>query len=403
MGMNLEYNIEGKMRLANRLEIVYLKITDSLSTSSVIVAGLLLATIVSCGGPVASQETASHLEPDLSSHPVYSSYNFSNETTVIDIGIQPLWIPPGIITETMKRDGLLQKTLAELGMELRFHPFLKGADVNFFLKRGDLEIAIAGDMPTLTASASGDTTVTTLIQYGYTSIVARQHMLVTELKGKKVAYGFGSNAHFALLNSMSAVGLTEADVDLVRLDVNEMPAALGEGTIDAFSAWEPTPTITQTQFDDIVIVQRSTTTGYLYFSKSFAEQYPDIVSQIVASEIRALNWLKDTDQNLLEASKWTLQAGSELSGQAIPLSATDYANIAKDDLVGSAISPLILEKHLKPDGRLYREFLFLQQIGMIASDVKWEEIQSRFNLNIANKVLINSEEFQLEEYDYRPE
>lgn len=101
---------------------------------------------------------------------------------------------------------------------------------------------------------------------------------------------------------MSAVELSETDVDLVPFDVNEMPAALDEGIIDAFSAWEPTPTIAQTQYHGVVIVQRSVTTGYLYFSSSFADQYPAVVNQLVASELRVLNWLKDHDQNLLEAS-----------------------------------------------------------------------------------------------------
>ena len=163
------------------------------------------ACLSGTGGDIGLPTT---LEPDLSLHPIYSTYDFGEDDNVVDIGIQPLWIPPGIITEVMKRDAVLQRALSEDGMELRFHAFLKGSDANFFLKRGDLEIVIGGDMPALTAAATYDITVTSLIQHGYSSIVARQQMLMTELKGKKVACPFGSNALSALLTSMTVAGLS---------------------------------------------------------------------------------------------------------------------------------------------------------------------------------------------------
>lgn len=180
---NLVDNNE-QMDTVNQPGLVYTRMSAFICISLAIMVSFMIASVAAGNVPIASQKFTIISEPDLSLHPIYSSYNFSHENNVIDIGIQPLWIPPGIITEAMKRDAVLQRTLSEYGMELRFNAFLKGADVNFFLKRGDLEIATAGDMPMLTASASYDTTVTSLIQYGYSSIVARQHMLVPELREK---------------------------------------------------------------------------------------------------------------------------------------------------------------------------------------------------------------------------
>ena len=371
---------------------------------SVTIALLTLAVIFFGGacssgaGDDANLPTTS--EPDLSLHPIYSTYDFGEDDNVVDIGIQPLWIPPGIITEAMKRDAVLQEALSAEGIELRFHPFLKGADANFFLERGDLEVVIGGDMPALTASASYDITITSLIQYGYSSIVTRQYMLLSELKGKKIGYAFGSNAHFALLNSMALVGLSEDDVDLVPLDVNEMPDALATGKIDAFSAWEPTPTIAKTQYDGIITMQRMITSGYLYFSSSFASKHPTTVSQIVASQLRAINWLKIDEQNLLEASRWALQSGEQLSGQEIPLFATDYAIIAREDLINPIITALIPDTYIEPGGQLHQEFVFLQSMGMIPFMVEWEAIQSSFDLSLAKYIMRNEREYQLTKYDY---
>lgn len=395
---------EGRMDETSSTYTRHLRAMKMMENKSITI--VLLTIMAVFFGSACSSETGGDTnlptasEPDLSLHPIYSNYDFGHQDNIIDIGIQPLWIPPGIITETMKRDAVLQRALSEDGMEIRFHAFLKGADVNFFLKRGDLEAAIGGDMPALTVAATYDITVTSLIQHGYSSIVARKYILMPELKGKKVAYAFGSNAHFALLNSMAVVGLSEADVDLVPLDVNEMPEALAAGKIDAFSAWEPTPTIAKTQYDGIVTVQRNTISGYLYFSSSFAAKHPAAVSQIVASQLRALNWLKIDEQNLLEASGWALQTGQMLTGQELGLSVEQCATMAREDIINPAIIAIIPEKFIEPGGLLHQEFVFLQRLEMIPPTVEWKAIQSSFDLNLAKKILRSEREYQLAKYDY---
>ena len=45
---------------------------------------------------------------------------------------------------------------------------------------------------------------------------------IKDLKGKRIAFPFGSNAHYALLQTLASSGLSEKDVDLVSLNVNEM-------------------------------------------------------------------------------------------------------------------------------------------------------------------------------------
>ena len=77
------------------------------------------------------------LTPDLSRHPIYRTYDVSEEANVVDFGIQPLVVSCAIICEVMRRDAVLHEVLAGEGLQIRFHPFLKGADVNFFLGRGE--------------------------------------------------------------------------------------------------------------------------------------------------------------------------------------------------------------------------------------------------------------------------
>ena len=77
--------------------------------------------------------------PDLCNHPVYSNYKFNNSDDIVNLGVQPIYSPTGLISEAMKRDAVLHKELSRSGINARFYPFLKGDDVNYFLRRDDIE------------------------------------------------------------------------------------------------------------------------------------------------------------------------------------------------------------------------------------------------------------------------
>lgn len=69
-------------------------------------------------------------------HTAYSHYIFSNDPRVIDFATPAIAIPSGVLTEIIKRDMVLRNALKKQGMELRFHPFQKGRDANYFITRG---------------------------------------------------------------------------------------------------------------------------------------------------------------------------------------------------------------------------------------------------------------------------
>ena len=347
------------------------------------------------------QETQSlRAGSDLSDHYIYSEYVFGKDDTIIDIGVQPLWIPTSIITEMMERDLILKDHLEKLRMTIRFHHFLKGADVNFFIKSGDLEIGIGGDMPVLTAVVNADVIVTSLIQKGFCSIVAKQHILLNELKGKRIGYAYGSNAHYALLQCLSNAGLNEDQVQMVPLDVNEMPTALNDGRIDAFSAWEPTPTIAMNKFTDQVVIYRVLTSGYLYFSPQFAQNHKEAVNYIVASQVRAINWLQQNRNNLLLASQLSLESGGKLSGIELDVDSEALANIADKDLLGTSTIPFIPKGDLIRGSSLFREFEFLKKEGTIPASTSWADITDNFRNDVLKEILINPEKYFLHQFHY---
>lgn len=337
---------------------------------------------------------------DLSDHPIYSKYPFGQTDNVIDMGMQPLGLTSSIISEAMKRDAVLKSALSEQGLEIRFHPFLKGADINFFLKRGDLDVAIAGNMPTLAAAADSDVIVVARNRLGFNSIVTKRHMLIKDLKGKRVGYAFGSSAHHNILHALSSSGLREEDVHLIDLDVNKMPDALAEGKIDAFAAWEPTPTIALSRFSDFVVIHRSLVSTYLYFSRSFVDRHPEAARHIMSSQLRSISWMKRRKDNLLRACGWTLQSIDDFTGQEQMLSADQYASLIRSDLLDITSISFIPEHNLEAGGRLFVAFKFLKALSKISPSGDWDSVCGSFDSTIINEVVADPEKYGLNEYRY---
>ena len=96
----------------------------------------------------------------------------------------------------MKRDDLFQQELKSIGCKVVFYPFMKGEDINHFMKKGLLEGSVIGDMPTLKMASEGYIDVISVFNKGSVSLVSRDIYRVRDLKGKKVAYPYGSIAHY---------------------------------------------------------------------------------------------------------------------------------------------------------------------------------------------------------------
>ena len=284
-----------------------------------------------------------------------------------------------------------------LTTEIRFHPFLKGADVNRFLIKGELEGGIGGDMPAIGACVGARAAIVSLADNNFTSIIGRKSILLGDLKGRRIAYAFGSNAHYAVLKALSTVGLGESHVVLVRMEVDKMPTALAAGEVDAFSAWEPTPSVALRTVDGTKTVGRRLSSGYLYFSPAFVRDHPELARLVLAAQVRALGWLVQTRENLLRASQWAIEAGGALSGAQPKLSAKDYAEVTEEALRRISFLPVIPESDLSDKGHMFQAFQFLQEIGKVPSTVSWDDIRSCFDVGPMNDVLGRFHELRLDD------
>jgi NitT/TauT family transport system substrate-binding protein len=325
---------------------------------------------------------------DLSKHPIYSTYRFSRDGSAVHFAHQPLAAPEGLVAEVMKRDAVLKKNLRAMGREVVFHPFLKGADIDFFIRRGDVDLATVGAVPTLLLAAGGDIHVTAITKMGSAALITkRKYRDIKDLKGRRIGYPDGSTAHLGLLTALSAAGMAEADVRMTPMEVAELPGALADGRIDAFSAFEPTPTGALAAHPDFVAIQRFHLSGYLLQTRAFAERDPEASRQIHASYARSLRWLRKSGRNIETAARWTLEAIEALTGKKPEVTAGQLERILRNDTLRFAESPVLGEGDFRKGDFLHKSFLFLQAQGKMPADARWETVERAPNRRVMREIL----------------
>ncbi|MEO5356584.1 MAG: ABC transporter substrate-binding protein [Nitrospirae bacterium YQR-1] len=368
----------------------------------IISAITLLVIFIAVKSPILDRRSTAPLQSsDLSNHPIYSKYKFEVNENIINIGVQPLYSPTGVITEALKRDTILRQSLSRLGLEMRFYSFLKGSDVNYFMKNGSLSVGISGDMPTIILASSFDVVIPSLIQMGYTAVIAKQPVLIKELKGKKIGYAYGSNAHYALLAALAQEGLSEKDVTLIPLESLEMPAALKNNKIFAFSAWEPVTTLSTRENTETFAIHKMLTTGYISFRKSLYEKQAEAVYHILAAEVRAIRWLLRSRENRIRAASWVIQSVNNLyTTQPLNLTEELIDELSLKELSNITSAPIIPEKITSEGGPMYNEFIFLKKIGLLPYDTDWNKAYNSFTNVALIKVLDKAEAYRLNEFQY---
>ncbi|MEF9427370.1 MAG: hypothetical protein L0956_09465, partial [Candidatus Mariimomonas ferrooxydans] len=124
---------------------------------------------------------------------------------------------------------------------------------------------------------------------------------------------------------------------------------------------------------------------------------------IVASQLRAMGWMRAQKKNLLDACRWTLQASQDFSGKPAVLTVDQYASLAEDDLIGISPTAAMPEGDLVPQGRLFREFQFLKALGKIPATVDWPKVRAAFDHTLVNEIISQTDKYQLNIYEYSNE
>lgn len=329
----------------------------------------------------------------------YDKYDLKPAAGFIDLGVQPNAYPLAFISAVMMRDRILRDELKQKNLSLRAFPFKKGNDIVRLVGNGKLEVAFLGDMPTVNVIATTPTAVVGLGKRNFSSIVSRDFSRLDELKGRTIGFSAGSSSHLVLMRGLKSASMTEKDVTLLPLEPAAMPDALDNGKVDAYSAWEPTPSISLARSPKNRAIYRGMSTDWVVFSREFAERDANVSHMLVAAYVRSLNWMRKNKANLDRAGAWVLMESEKFNGEPAKVTVAKAIEIARKDLLEVPGAPSIptLVDGAPP---LTREFAFLKEQGRIPAQVNESIIRDAFDFDGLRKVQADSKKYRLFNFDY---
>lgn len=135
--------------------------------------------------------------------------------------------------------------LKDVPYRIEWKEFPAAAPLLEALSAGAIETGLVGDAP-FTFAAASNVPVKAIAairqsQEGLAILVPDQSPIGSfeELRGKKIATGRGSIGHQLILAALESKGWTYNDVQIVFLAPSDAKIAYSQGSVDAWSTWEP--------------------------------------------------------------------------------------------------------------------------------------------------------------------
>jgi sulfonate transport system substrate-binding protein len=135
--------------------------------------------------------------------------------------------------------------LKDVPYKIEWKEFPAAAPLLEALSAGAIETGLVGDAPfTFAAAANVPVKAIAAIRQSREglAVLARKDSPIRDfedLRGKKIATGRGSIGHQLILAALEARGWSTSDVQIVFLAPSDAKVAYTQGSVDAWSTWEP--------------------------------------------------------------------------------------------------------------------------------------------------------------------
>ena len=181
-----------------------------------------------------------------------------------------------------------------------------GAVMTEALTAGELEMSFLGGQPAFSGISNGNgvkiISMATSSSTDPCLLVAADSDItdVSQLKGKNLAVGIGTDNHYQLVEMLALGGLTEDDINLYNLQGVEAYAALTSGEIDCMQSIAPNTYQFVENGDVRILASMDQTEGrnnqVLVVSPEFAEEHGDIVVRFLKVLQRAVDYYKENPE-----------------------------------------------------------------------------------------------------------
>ena len=266
----------------------------------------------------------------------------------------------------------LEQHFAPQGIAVKWVEFSSGPPMLEAMNVGSVDYGAVGDSPPVFAQAAGAAIVYAAgqpITNGQGILVQANSAIrgIADLKGRRVGFTKGSSAHNIVVQTLEKAGLTYADITPVYLTPPDAGPAFANGSIDAWSIWDPYFAIGETRQNGRILVNASDITksnSFYIANRDFAGKHGPVLQQIIDVTASTAKW---AEQNRGEVAK-ALSAVTN-----IPLEIQTVAANRSSFAVGPVTDDIIATQQGVAD-RFFRLGLIPKPV--VVRDAVWKPAQT---------------------------
>jgi sulfonate transport system substrate-binding protein len=271
-----------------------------------------------------------------------------------------------------RQQSALEKHFNPQGINVKWVEFSSGPPMMEAMNVGSIDYGAVGDSPPVFAQAAGAAIVYAAgqpITNGQGILVPPNSAIraIADLKGKRVGFTKGSSAHNIIVQTLEKAGLTYADITPVYLTPPDAGPAFANGSIDAWSIWDPYFAIGETKQSGRILVNASEITkanSFYIANRDFAKSHGPVLQQIIDVTSSTAKW----------ASAHRDEVAKSLSAvTGIPLDIQTVAANRSSFVVGPITEDIIATQQGVAD-RFFRLGLIPKQIAI--RDIVWRNAQT---------------------------
>jgi sulfonate transport system substrate-binding protein len=197
-----------------------------------------------------------------------------------------------------RQQATLESHFAPQGIEIKWVEFSSGPPMMEAMNAGSIDYGAVGDSPPVFAQSAG----ANIVYAAGESITNGQGILVqsnspirsiADLRGKRVGFTKGSSAHNIVVQALEKAGLGYGDITPVYLTPPDGGPAFANGSIDAWSIWDPYFAIGETKQGGRILVNASDVTksnSFYIANRDFAKNHGAVLQQIIDVTTATAKW-----------------------------------------------------------------------------------------------------------------
>jgi sulfonate transport system substrate-binding protein len=195
----------------------------------------------------------------------------------------------------------LEDHFASQNIGVKWIEFSSGPPMLEAMNVGSIHYGAVGDSPPIFAQAAGAAIVYAAgqpITNGQGILVPNDSPIrsLADLKGKRIGFTKGSSAHNVVLLALEKAGLSYADITPVYLTPPDAGPAFAQGSIDAWSIWDPYFSIGELKQNGRILANASDlgrTHSFYIANREFAQRNSQLLLQIIDVTSETARWAEN--------------------------------------------------------------------------------------------------------------